>query len=358
MGISELDWRLGEVFVSIALGAMITFAAAVAPLLPIRVIAARYIDQARDWWLYGLAWIAAVLVLTYEPALGLIAMAALLHWRTHAQLPSVLTWAGILAVWFLVQSLPLAAHAPISWGWRVLAIGQVAFAVAQRRHGMEVKGTLGSRIMLAPFLALVLPFASPWEWPAYAIGLWLTCSWLAILAVGVGGALRYPETASATAATLVVLVALFAIPWTRRRLIDQTPRGSSLDGLVTRWATWTTLARLWYRWPVWLIGKGPNGPGVAESTERDLEREWVRWRQVLLPSPCHCEPLELAYTYGLLGIAAMGLLAWRLAPHLALGDPWTASVLTGVVLSLGSSPFRVAPVGLTWWVAVCVLVQR
>ena len=337
---------------------VIGLAAGCAPLLPLRVIAARYVDQARDWWLVGLAWVCAIVLLAREPALGLIAIAALVQWRTHAQLPSVLTWAGIIAVWFLVGALPVSAHGPVSWLWRAIAVGQVVMAMAQRLHGLETKGTMGSRIILAPFLALMLPFAAPWEWPIYAVGLWLTCSWLAILAAGVGIAIRYPVSAPWVAAELLLLAALFVAPWTRRQLIDRTPRGSSLDGLRTRWATWTALCRLWWRWPIWAIGSGPGGSGIRTSTEADLERESVRRHSVLLTSPCHCEPLELAYTYGLLGIAAMGAMLWRLAPHLALGDPWTASVVTGLVLMLASSPCRAAPIGLTWWVAVCMLVQR
>jgi hypothetical protein len=40
--------------------------------------------------------------------------------------------------------------------------------------------------MSALFLALVAPFVPWWLWPAWALGLWLTSSWAAVLALGIG----------------------------------------------------------------------------------------------------------------------------------------------------------------------------
>ena len=295
-------------------------------------------------------------------------LAALLHWRSWEQLPAVLTWAGLIATWFLVQARARTG--------RRLAPGGLADRGGRRdaarrspwrRSGAraEIKAGTGSRAMLAALLVLVWPWTAWWEWPLYAYGLWLTSSWVAGLALLVAVAVRYPVAAPYAGAGLGLVVLLFAIPWTRRQVIDQTPRGSSLDGLRERLRTWAAMLRLLRRWPIWLVGAGPEPAGRRTHwLKHDLTREGIRLsaeqdRDVsMVASPTHCEPLEYAYTYGILGMAAMAALTWHLVPRLALGDPWTASALAGLVIALAAIPARVAPVGLVWWVTLAVIGGR
>lgn len=341
-------------------------AVSLAPLISVRYVAGRYLDAARDAWLVGLAWLGAAWLAWAHPPVALFAVAALVRWRSWEQLPAVLTWAGIIATWGLVQALPPWAVTALPVGWRV-SVGAVmlaGFALSQKRRKTEIKAGTGTRIMLAAILALVWPHTEWWEWPLYAYGLWLTSSGVALVAVLVAGAMRYPIAAPWLGAGAAGLVGLFAFRWTRVHILDYTPRGSSFDGLRERWRTWMTVVRLGRRWPIWLLGAGPSGASRAgPSLERDLARESIRLYQERggnqsLSHPTHCEPLEYAYAYGLLGVAAMIGLVWHLVPRLLLADPWSASAVAGLVIAVAAIPARVAPVGLVWLVTLAVVGGR
>lgn len=347
--------------------ALATLAAvACAPLISVRYVAARYLDSARDCWLVGLAWLGALALLVHTPALGLAAIAVCLHWRSWEQLPAVLTWAGIAATWLLVQALPAWTVALLPVGWRITvgAVVLAGWALAQKRRKWEVKGNTGTRIMLAALLVLVWPFTAWWEWPLYAYGIWLTSSWVALLALLVAATVRYPVTAPYVGAFLAAVVLCFCFRWTRVHILDRTPRGSSFDGLRERWRTWCAVVRLGRRWPIWFLGAGPAGrlqrglklDLVGESVR--MQARWPEHNVSVIGVPTHCEPLEYAYTYGVLGMAAMAALAWQLVPRLALGDPWSASALAGLVIAGAAIPARVVPVGVVWLVTLAVIGGR
>lgn len=343
----------------------IALAAAAAPLISIRFVARRYLDGARDVWLLGLAVVGAVLTAcSVSLPLGLIAGAVLARWRSWEQLPAVATWAGIIATWAIVQALPDPARAAIPWGWRLVMLGLIGMALAQRWKRHEIKATTGSRTLLAALLVLVWPFTHPLEWPAYAAGFWLTSSWIALAALLVAIAIMYPATTPALTGIALVGVVLFAIPWTRYHILAYTPRGGSLDGLHMRWRTWTAMLRVSCHWPTWLVGWGPDPAGRrGPSLEHALMREAVRLtvpeqNNALATSPAHCEPLELACTYGLPAVAAMGLLAWQLVMHVHFGDPWSAASIAGVVLACATIPARAAPIGVVWLITLAVVCGR
>jgi hypothetical protein len=320
----------------------VVIAASAVPLITVRFIAARYFDLARDTWLLGLAWLGALVVaLGSSVPLGLMLGAVLLHWRSWQQLPAVATWAGIAATF---------------------ALALIAFAVYQRWRGDEVKALAGGRIVFAALLVLLWPHASPYEWPAYAIGLWLTSSWVAAVALVVAIVVLYPVTLPYALALVAVVVLAWTVPWTRRQLLDRTPRGSSLKQVRMRWRTDVAMLRVLARQPSrWWRGLGPMPAGrVGPSLERELEREAVRLsmrRREELPlntAPSHCEPLELAATYGVLAVVAIAVLGAQLAQRIQLGDPWSATVVAGIALSCATIT-RAAPVGLVWLIALAVV---
>jgi len=338
----------------------LVIAAASVPLITVRFIAARYFDRARDTWLVGLAWLGALAVaLGSSLPLGVMLAAVLLHWRSWQHLPAVATWAGIALTYALVTAHADVVRDTLPWLWRLVALGVIAFAVYQRWRGYEVKALTGGRIVLAALLVLLWPHASPIEWPAYAIGFWLTSSWCAVAALAVAIVMRYPFTLPYVVGAVALVVVLWAIPWTRRRLLDRTPRGSSLKQLHMRWRTDVAMLRVLARAPWRGIGPMPASH-VGPSLERELEHEAVRRSAragVELPlntSPTHCEPLELACTYGALAVVAMALLAAQLVPRLQLGDPWSATVVAGIALSCVTI-MRAAPVGLVWLIALAVV---
>lgn len=333
---------------------------ALAPLIVLRSANDRHVDHARDVWLRGLASLGACALLVTQPALGLVALAVLVHWRTHEQTWTVAVWAGISATWLVVAALPLHALEPVAAAWRLIAALQVALAVVQALQGRAagaLRGTMAQRSLLAGYLVLVVPFATPWEWPLYALGLSLTCSWLAFLALGAVVLVLAPWAWPALVVSLAVAVVLVAFGPLRRALVDHTPRGGSLDSIRERWRTWAAVVHLMRRWPVWLLGRGPGSRNDG-APRLDVVREAILRGQQLEAGSFHCEPLELAYTYGLLGIAAMAALVWQVAPRLALGDPWSAAVVAGAVLACGTIPCRIVPVGIVWLVALAVVSAR
>jgi len=344
----------------------VVLVASAVPVVSVRFIAARYLDAARDVWLLALAWLAAILTAaTVSLPLGLMACAVTLRWRSWHQLPAVMTWAGIIATWAIVQHLPASAIEWLPIGWRLAMLWMLGFAFVQRWNGFEVKATTGSRVLLAALIVLVWPFTAWYEWPIYAAGIWLTSSWIALAALLVAIAVKYPVLAPYVAICAALVVAMFLIPWTRLTLIDHTPRGGSLDGLRMRWRTWSAMVRVTRRWPYWLVGFGPSPANrVGDSLEHALALESVRLSagegqdHSIATSPTHCEPLELACTYGVLAVVAMGLFGWQLWQRVVFGDAWSACALAGVVLSLATIPARAVPVGVVWLIALAVVVGR
>ena len=336
------------------------------PAISVRFIAGRHLDAARDLWLLGLAWLAALAsCIVISLPLGIMACAALLRWRSWQQFPAVATWAGILATWWLAQSLTPAARDWLQLGWRIITGALLVFAFAQRWHGYEVKATTGSRVLLAALLVLIWPFTSPWEWPAYALGIWLTSSWIALAALLVAIAVKYPTVAPWVAVFGACVVVAFLVRPLRLALIDHTPRGGSLDGLRMRWRTWSAMVRVTRHFPTWVIGWGPTPAGrVGPSLEHALALESVRLSALpgedhaIATSPTHCEPLELACTYGLVAVIAMGIFAWQVGTHIVLGDAWSASAVAGIALSLATIPARSASVGVVWLIVLAVVIAR
>jgi hypothetical protein len=347
----------------VLLGAVVLFAA-LTPSIFVRYISGRSLDSARDVWLFVLAVLGTVSTLCWVSVpLGLMGAAVLLHWKSWRALPAVLTWLAIIATWILIQAVPHELLPVITTGWRIVTASLLCMGCLQRWYGQEVKATLGSRILLAALLVLVWPFTTPWEWPLYAIGLWLTSSWIACAALLVAIIVRFPEAGPVTVTVGLLIVALFAIPTTRVALIDRTPRGSSLDGLRMRYRTWAAMIRVTAHWPTWLIGWGPTpadrlGPSLEAALEREAVCQSVRANYPLATWPTHCEPLQLACQYGVLSVVAMLWFAAQLVGHLARADPWSASALAGVVLSSFTIPTQAAPVGLVWLIVLAVVMGR
>lgn len=324
------------------------------PLISVRFVSGRYLDAARDVWLLALAWIGAALTLLWVSVpLGLMAIAVLLWWRSWESLPAVLTWAGIIATWAIVQALPDMAFALLPIGWRIATLGLLVFAFVQRWNGFEVKATTGSRVLLAALLVLVWPFTHPIEWPAYAVGFWLTSSWIALGALLVAIALRYPVMVPWLAGFAALVVVCFLVTPLRLAIIDRTPRGGSLDGLRNRWRTAKATVSLTWETHRVVFGWGPMlASRMHPSLARSLASESVRRQVHLDTSPIHCEPLELACTYGLLGMTAMSIFAWQLWGRVTFGDPWSASAVAGIVLSLATIPARAVSVGGVWLIVL------
>lgn len=180
--------------------ALVALALLAAPLLPLAAPHVIGLERVRDLWLRG---VLAASVLVTPPWCWPILAWYSWRWPRAAEpwrwVPEVATWAGIALLWALLLRLPAWAWDWTAAGWVAIAGGYVAGIVWQglragwRSFGTRApaRGLMGSPVMLAQFLALTLPFAPWWAWPVYAVGLWVTCSWGALLALVAGGIVWY-----------------------------------------------------------------------------------------------------------------------------------------------------------------------
>jgi hypothetical protein len=118
-----------------------------------------------------------------------------------------------------------------------------------------------------------------------------------------------------------------------RRWLEYTPRGDSLDSIWLRARTWRVVARALPAVLPW--GRRPLG--------RDLRRQVTATGAPLLEEHAFCEPLQIVYEYGVLGLA--GLVAWGAltVPHLRAGDPFSTALVVYGLAGCGSISWRTWP---------------
>jgi hypothetical protein len=162
-----------------------------------------------------------------------------------------------------------------------------------------------------------------WRWP-YAM------VWGPIVASGL------------LAAALVVL----RVPVAGRAAGEWTPRGDTLDTL------WVRTELLRHAWSVWTW----QGTGPGTTPYRHLQAH-ARGHLREPTGTLHNEAAQLALEYGIVGILAVALFAWRVAPQLTLGDPWSSAVVSGAVLSVGTMALRAPGIGLIFLLAAAEVVR-
>ena len=322
-------------------------AVAAAPLIPLDFVSGRLMAHARSIWLLGLLTVGIVWLAPRELWLALIGLWFLIRWAKAADppalLPSLVQWIGVGASWALLLAVPLTWLVWAPWGWLAIAGWQSGTLIARKAHlGGRQKGTLGSPVLTALYLALVSPFCPWWGWPLLGAGLTIIWSYQAWVAVAAGLIWLYPGTWPLAAAGGVLVAMLWA--WSPmlagQRLLEWTPRGDTIDSLVARWRGWQLI--LHHGRAHWLLGAGPltMEPALLRWGSRyDLELCWGEGFNELL---------HFWYEYGMLGVVAVGAFLWRVAPHLELRDPWSAAWVVGLVLTQAHWPLRHASIGLPW----------
>jgi hypothetical protein len=313
----------------------------------------------RDVWLRGLLLLGVPVLAWWEPWLAPLALYVAIRWdrlevtilspRGHAGVGSVVTWAAIGVTWWLALSLPASGWWLVVLLWGVVAWGQAVLMVVQWWHyGLEPRGTLGQRTLAGGLFALTIPLLPAWATIGPLVGLYLSGpSWVAVAALCAAPVVLWPLWGALGVSAAIALVAvLWLLPG---RILEHTPRGDSLDGLRVRGRLLRLAWRDWRRDRTWLWGTGP------ERMQRVTWGWQARGHEIDPFSVLHCEPAQMASDYGVLGVAAMALFAWRVGSHLQWGDPWSAAAVAGGVLCLGTFPCRVAPVGLVW-LCICAKV--
>ena len=336
--------------------ALALLAAALAPLIPLPMVNGRLVAHARSLWLLGVLTLGIVWLASVELWLALLGLWFLIRWTREAEpmtlLPSILQWAGVGASWALLRQIPPPWFAVLPWAWLAIAAWETGWLVARRvKLGGRQRGNFGSPAITALYLALCAPFCPWWGWPVLAVGLGLTSSFLALGAIGVGMVWLWPGTwlYGALAALTGALLWCWSPEVGGQRLLEWTPRGDTIDSLVSRGRGWQLI--LHHGRARWLLGAGPNTmePSLlAWGSRYDMELCWGEGFN---------EVLHVYYEYGLLGVAALAAFAWRVASHVAFGDPWSAAWVVGIVLSLAHWPMRHPSIGLVWLAISARIVQ-
>ncbi len=356
------------------------FLFALFPLLAQKFVSDQEMDASRDAWLLITLSLVAAAVWPWAPWFTPMLWWFLVFWRGPDRLPSLVTWLGIGASWWLLRSLPAPYWPVIPYLWLVIGAWHVLILGLQfdpkRRVGHEgprlapmpawlVKitkghaqyrtrrppGLLGSPPTTALFLALVAPFAPWWLVPLYVGGIMLTGSYVALGAVLIGLGVVYPPVAPfvACSASLGVL-AVSLMLWLERNpkvhwwawWLDRLPHGASLDGLRARLNVWLVIYHVsWLTpWQTVVLGRGPW------TLPKELRRRSFQWDLPGADSGAFCEVLGLAWDYGVFGVVAFGLFAWQVSTGMRWGDPWSAAMVTAGVLSLMHFPGRLPQTGL------------
>jgi hypothetical protein len=311
-------------------------------------------SELRDRMLLGLALLgAAVMALAVEPGLGLLFGLAVWHWTSRYQLPGVLVLAVACLLYTAIKYGPPPVEFTVRYAIVATAVVQALWGACQhvrarREHWPVdrmrecVHGSTGNRVVLATLCAMALPLAPPLVMPALLLGLFVSISYVGIIAAGVGLALVYP-----TAWPLALAFAL-AIPWVVYW------RGRPSDSWSSRALVWElSLRTLWAQrsWTTRLLGFG-------HGALRARGKWWCARAQTAQHfRDAHNDVVQVTFEYGLLGLAAVLLWAASVARGVALEDPLTGALAAGVISALGQFPSYLPQVSLAM-LAVAALIAR
>lgn len=347
--------------------------------IPLKQISVASLDQARDYALLSLVGVATIWLAYAAPVFAPIGLWTLVHWRDRHTLETVASWAWIIGFWFAAQALPpvawpwiraawcvtgTVAAAHLTWSWYTVGRDPVLNPGRPWWHPLRPLhsgGWFGQRTLAAAFFALVLPFYPWWALPVPLLGLWVTSSWAA-WAGSLGAAIVLWPGPGLGALGVSMLLGACTAP-TRRlfgrwRWLEFTPRGDSLDSVYQR----ARIARLMLKAllrPAWF----PWGYGSRTGARNMMETAVMRWAGVhgverIPTGHPHLDAAHYLMEYGLPGVATLVILAALVIPKLQWGDPYSACVIAGAILSLGTLPFRTPSTGLLWLAAVVHLVSR
>lgn len=326
---------------------LIALAAALAPAIPLLQVSGSQLAKAKSYWLLGLLTVGICWLAQTELWLAFIGLAFLCKWRTPESHATLIQWAAIGLSWFLLLQVPRDLYDYIAAGWIVVALGQVVLVVLRYRAvGVRVGGTFGSHALTGIYLAAVFPFFPFWLWPALAVGVFITSSILGALAISVASVWLWPWTWPCFTAVAVGVAILWCwSPEIRgRRVFEWVLRGDTTDSFYARWYAWrVAIHELAHSKRHWALGFGPNT--VTKSL-----RVWGSRLGVELPHEVTNEALHHTFEYGLVGVLSIVAFLCRIAPHLQIGETWSAAWVGLVVMSFGHWPIRHPTIGLAFLV--------
>jgi O-antigen ligase len=200
------------------------------------------------------------------------------------------------------------------------------------------------RVVLATLIAMAVPLAPLWILPLFVVGLVVTASYVGVAAALFGFFVAHPTLM--VPAFLVSAPALFVVCWYRRRA------GDSWRARVRAWQLGLA-AVVRGGWPAIFFGLGPGA----------WRRDATYWNRaagatVEVFTTAHNDLVETLFEYGLLGMLALGLWGWTLAPGMAFGDPVTGAMVAALVCAMGHFPAALPQTSIQWLVIAGLLARR
>jgi len=290
---------------------------------------------------------------------GLIFGLLLLRYKSSDNLHGVALWGCVVALWFITRSLP---NKEILITSIILAgLGQTCFALVDasvmsynKRVGKRyepTQGSLGNRINLGAFLAIILPLVASWDtWYLFIpmfIGLILSTSRGAILGGIFGSVIAWPQVG-------FYLMPVFAVVWCFVWL--KFVESALADSFRARLAIAELAIRYALRWPYWLVGYGFNSFNKKSLIWFTIYREKVSLHEGF--AHVHNDYIQVFFEYGLVGLIALSSFAYSLAPYMSLGDPLTGCAVSIAIISFIMFPNHIAPIGVTNVILLALLSAR
>jgi hypothetical protein len=311
--------------------------------------------HARDRMLLAFAWAGALALFVVAPGPGIFFACALARWIGPHQTGAVLTWAGLGLLYVAVLYGPRALetvlpHAIVAGAAVQTVLGIVQYVLALRAGQTPYQArdaasaAMTGRVVLATLIAMAVPLAPLWILPLFVVGLVVTASYVGVAAALFGFFVAHPTLM--VPAFLVSAPALFVVCWYRRRA------GDSWRARVRAWQLGLA-AVVRGGWPAIFFGLGPGA----------WRRDATYWNRaagatVEVFTTAHNDLVETLFEYGLLGMLALGLWGWTLAPGMAFGDPVTGAMVAALVCAMGHFPAALPQTSIPWLVIAGLLARR
>lgn len=298
--------------------------------------------------------------------LAILWAVALVHWRDpdDARQPDLQPpIAGVIVIGMVISLFLLAAQVPaydLGWvrgailiggGSQLVILGWQATVLYRSRHRGHtyhfwrdsLRGSMGNRVVTGGFLAFCFALAPPVLLPVFGLGVLVTNSFTALAASTVALALRYPAWLLYWG-PLVPVTAVVCWHW----------RGHPRDSITGRRAIWRLLWHSWLAddWRGRLLG---HGHWIFARRAR-----WWHAQGLIrdIYSQAHQDALQCLIEYGAVGLGAIMILLALLTRGMAVGDPWTAALAAGLVVSLNQFTLHLPHTGFPVVVAAGVLWAR
>lgn len=286
---------------------------------------------------------------------------------------------GVLAIGSMVALFLLASRVPVAdlWllRWAILSTGFVQLGILswqatqlwhmRRKPGFTfhtfrdgLRGSMANRVVTGGLLAFCLALAPPALMPVFGLGILAVNSFTALLGGIVALLIRFPPQVLGYDGGLVLRLGPLVLLGAGAALLGLLSvgfwRGNPMDSSKGRRAIWALCLETWIDAPLRdkLVGQGHFA--FAHHARWWQSRQAVRdeYRQA------HCDGLQLLLEYGVIGVLATGCWLGLVARGFQAGDPWTAAIVTALVISLNQFTLHLPHTGYAVVVAAGVVWAR